>query len=348
MDDTAKGAVASLLTLAVISNARVLDRAIAEAGVEAPEIKLTVPTLLASVNMPARLVMNRLADRSDRAQVQAIVDEYQQTGKVIENLPADEKEVRELHAREVLHVSIDELNRMPARPAGTQHTTALRRAESPAVVPLPNPELPAATPISIPVTAAVSGSRRPRHYLELHSPVVDAPSIGPKTADRLAEVQIATVGEFLEANAEELATALQTSYINPKLIRDWQDQARLAVQIPGVRGHDVQLLVAAQVRSVDQLLSMTPARLLNRVLSVALTPAGQRILRDSQPPDLNEVEEWLRWSRDARMTPPPAPLGRSGERSKPGGGQVHKISEAAVHCSNRSRQARAKQKRCLK
>ncbi|MBL8816962.1 MAG: DUF4332 domain-containing protein [Planctomyces sp.] len=337
MDDIAKHAISSLLTRAVVSLARAIDQAILEARAEAPEIRMTVPTLVASVNMPGRWIMNRLADRNDRAELQAILDEYIATGKVIEHLPADEKEVRQLHAREVLHVSVEELNRIPARPAGTQHSGITSGASSEPtqdademkgadkvseVIQTPVQQTPVQqtpvqqTPIEqtpvrqtsvlrepnasdvVPARDAVHKKRR--HFLELASPVVDAPSIGPKTADRLAEVGIQSVSDFLQADAASLAVSLAVNYINPKLIQDWQDQTRLAVSIPGVRGHDVQLLVASQVRTVEQLVEQVPQRLLNRVLSVALSPAGQRILRDSQPPDLEEVEDWISWARNAR------------------------------------------------
>ncbi len=335
LDAVAKHAVASLLTRAVVSLARAIDQAILEAHVDAPEIRMTVPTLVASVNMPGRWIMNRLADRNDRAELQAILDEYIATGKVIEHLPADEKEVRQLHAREVLHLSVEELNRIPARPAGTRHSGSTSGASSKPtqdvdemkgvdkvseVIHAPVQQAPIErTPIqqiertsiqqtsvhrepsaSDIVSVQDTGHKKRRHFLELASPVVDAPSIGPKTADRLAEVGVQSVSDFLQADASSLAVSLAVNYINPKLIQDWQDQARLAVSIPGVRGHDVQLLVASQVRTVEQLVEQVPQRLLNRVLSVALSPAGQRILRDSQPPDLEEVEDWISWARNAR------------------------------------------------
>lgn len=325
MDNIAKQAIAPLLTRAVVSLARAIDQAVLEAGVEPPEIRMTVPTLVASVNMPGRWIMNRLADRNDRVELQAILDEYIATGKVIEHLPADEKEVRQLHAREVLHLSIDELNKVPARKAGTKHSGSsstpskasdqvsdsvqasdsvpLSRVEQPRVQ-QPPVQRELDSPIIVPVASAMPApemnQKKRRHFLELASPVVDAPSIGPKTADRLAEVGIQSVSDFLQADAHSLAVLLAVNYINPKLIQDWQDQARLAVSIPGVRGHDVQLLVASQIRTVEQLVEQIPQKLLNRVLSVALSPAGQRILRDSQPPDLEEVEDWIAWARNAR------------------------------------------------
>ena len=57
--------------------------------------------------------------------------------------------------------------------------------------------------------------------------VVDAPSIGPKTAGRLHVIGVKTVGDLLQLSADDAAKQIKASHINAQVIRDWQAQALL-------------------------------------------------------------------------------------------------------------------------
>ncbi len=141
---------------------------------------------------------------------------------------------------------------------------------------------------------------RLRFYLELASPVVDAPSIGPRMATRLEKFGILTVDQLLAANADSLADKLNMRRIDGATIRSWQEQARLVCRIPNLRGHDAQLLVACQLTSPEELAAMQAAAVLSQVLVVAESSEGQRILRGSKHPDLEEVNDWIRWAAQCR------------------------------------------------
>ncbi len=73
--------------------------------------------------------------------------------------------------------------------------------------------------------------------MSFESPLVDAPSIGPKTAKRFAEIGIHNIDDFLSADANEMAQQLNTSWIKPELIEDWQDQAQLVCEVPALCGY---------------------------------------------------------------------------------------------------------------
>lgn len=139
-----------------------------------------------------------------------------------------------------------------------------------------------------------------RYYLDLASPVVDAPSIGPRVAEKLEAIGIETVEQFLTASAEMVASRLDTKRIDAATIRDWQDQARLVCRIPNLRGHDAQLLVACKVTSAEELARMNASSLLAQVTAVAKSPEGQRMLRGSQAPDQAEVTDWINWASNSR------------------------------------------------
>jgi Domain of unknown function (DUF4332) len=150
-------------------------------------------------------------------------------------------------------------------------------------------------------TAAGNGARSAaKFYLELSSPIVDAPSIGERLAERLMACNIRTVADLLGHNAESLAQELGSRRINVDIVRTWQDQARLVCRIPFIRGHDAQMLVACGITSPEALLNMKAESVLAKVLGFAQSSDGQRVLRGSKEPDLAEVQDWLKWARQCR------------------------------------------------
>jgi hypothetical protein len=102
LDRVAQRFVAQMIRYAYLSYAAVLDRAIAEARVLAPEIRLGAATLLAALQAPGKALARGLADARERRAVEAIYDELQATGTVETHLPEEERLVRDLYAREVL------------------------------------------------------------------------------------------------------------------------------------------------------------------------------------------------------------------------------------------------------
>ena len=51
--------------------------------------------------------------------IEATFDEAQRTGKVVKNLPEDDREIRRLHAEEVLRLPLFQLDQQPAGLTGT-------------------------------------------------------------------------------------------------------------------------------------------------------------------------------------------------------------------------------------
>lgn len=182
---------------------------------------------------------------------------------------------RQYVAREAVRESTDREPRKPRVEVARAATTAVKNGRQ----------------------GAVAGAR---FYLDLSSPVVDAPSIGPRLAEKLETIGILTVEDFLAGNADTIASRLDTKRVDGSTVRDWQDQARLVCRIPNLRGHDAQLLVACKVTSPEDLSRMNAATLLNQVTAVAKSSEGQRMLRGSQAPDLAEVTDWINWSTNSR------------------------------------------------
>ncbi|MCA9049415.1 MAG: DUF4332 domain-containing protein, partial [Planctomycetaceae bacterium] len=120
------------------------------------------------------------------------------------------------------------------------------------------------------------------------------------TAQRLGKVGIYTVDDLLSANAAETAAQLKNRRISAETILQWQDQARLICQIPELRGHDAQILVACGITDAEQLSHKRPADLFTIVGPFADTSEGERIIRGGRKPDLEEVTDWVRLAQQAR------------------------------------------------
>ncbi|QDT30142.1 chromosome segregation protein [Gimesia panareensis] len=149
-------------------------------------------------------------------------------------------------------------------------------------------------------TPDAQGPNIPPFYLDRSMPVEDAPSIGPKTAERLEAANIFTVKDLLECNPQYVANKLNVQHIRKQTIRKWIRQTTLVCCIPGLRGHDAQILEGCGLTDPATIGRTSPQELLGKVNSFLKTKKGQRILRDAKRPDLDEVTDWVRWSQKAR------------------------------------------------
>lgn len=142
-------------------------------------------------------------------------------------------------------------------------------------------------------TATRSKTKVLKFYLSQDRPVVDAPSIGPKVAQRLNNIGIFTVRDFLQADSESLASRLGGGRFSGEVIRQWQQQCQLVCRIPELRGHDAQLLVMAGINSPERLAKSNAKQLFDEVSKIANSSEGKRVLRGASIPDLAEVKSWI-------------------------------------------------------
>ncbi|MGV2335277.1 MAG UNVERIFIED_CONTAM: DUF4332 domain-containing protein [Planctomycetaceae bacterium] len=139
-----------------------------------------------------------------------------------------------------------------------------------------------------------------RFFLSRTSDVVQAPSIGPKTAEVLHGAGVRTIEELLNVAPERIAEKLNQKRLTADIIRRWQVQAQLVCRIPELRGHDAQILAACGISTPESLASRTPAELLAAMKPFLETAEGRRVLRNQNGPDLEEVTEWIQWAANAR------------------------------------------------
>jgi outer membrane biosynthesis protein TonB len=337
LDQQLKDVMAALLSYATVQLARVLDKAIAESQAEAPNVSLAVDTVAIALSQPVRAIAGAINDGAERKLVNAQYAEFRKTGKVRETLSDDDKTVRALHAEEVLKVSLSSLDCQWPKETGTAHGTGAqprnakkkpkaKAATAPKPVkakvekPAPAPKAEARKPeakkveekpvaqkpvqkaapapkVETPPTAAPSNMMRVR--LSRDASVVDAPSIGPKTAGRLHVIGVKTVGDLLGLAPEEAVSRIKASHINAQLIRDWQAQALLACSVPDLSALGAQLLVGAGVTSVEDLATAEPDFLLDAIGMFAASQDGERALRGQKVPDRTRIEAWIAAARSA-------------------------------------------------
>lgn len=354
LDDHSRRVLAKLIAYAVVGFSRILGQLIREANVTPPDVSLTLETVVSTLNVPVAYVVKQIADRQERAQVKAMFDEYQRTGRVVETLDEDERTIQRLVAErdgvpiessspvavprtetateKQQQVSRVTQSHMPAAPlsketleemitgAPPRSTSSLLSSSPTSASSPPLPQLAADlaavaaslapkkveavddaanAPIRDITTSTESSSipekpaAAPRTYLSPDADIVDAPSIGPKMAERFYACGLNTVRDLLIADPDRACVALNIKQLTPELFRIWQSQAQLCCDIPGLRGHDAQILVACGYRDVAAVAAADHDSLTKAAIAIVSSPAGQRVLRGSNPPDADEVAFWI-------------------------------------------------------
>jgi len=377
LDRVARRIVAEMIRYAYLSYAAVLDRAIAESRAFAPEVRLSGATLLAAMQVPAKMLARRRADAKERRLVERIYDELQSTGTVERNLPDEERLVRDRYAAEVLAkraappriaevfpfrprervvTRVDRAREarrqeallasaevIPLRPAGPLTPAAAtvpvaaaaafaanvtrepmlfvvpkepneggERAPPAAAAKRVRTPKPLAEPVrqaheAVPATSGTvvapalertaedpddAGAQEEMVQLTLDHDVGDGPAIGAKTVKRLRTLGIETVRDLLKADPAALAVQLNSRNVTAQTVGEWQDQALIMCGVPGLRAAHAQLLVGAGYRSAEAIAEAEAEKLCADVLAFAVTPSGQRVLRNGDVPDIESIKAW--------------------------------------------------------
>ena len=267
--------LSGLFGLAIVGWSKVLERAANDSRTKIPAVNVTAATVVAAMNMPSAWVLRRVESLEERRAIRSLFAEFNETGRVVDNLPPEVVTVRE--ERE-----LDRIEGVAPEPSSPATVTQSVARKMPAA---------AGRPAGVP-------ARSPS--LSRSDPIVDAPSIGPKTAKRFHAIGIDTVHQFLAESPQRMASSLDTSWIDAELLQRWQDQAKLICEVPGLCGYKSQLLVGADCRSRETLAQENPENLHDRISSFAATSAGKRALRSSRLPSREDVAEWI---RDASENP---------------------------------------------
>lgn len=140
-----------------------------------------------------------------------------------------------------------------------------------------------------------------KFYLRQNSPIVDAPSIGPRMAQRLGAIGIEFVSQLLAQIPADIAHRLNRRDVTVDVVRAWQQQANLMCHVPQLRGHDAQVLVKCSITTPEMLAAMAPARLYAQIEPFVTSRDGARLLRSARVPDLEEVTDWIQFARQSPL-----------------------------------------------
>lgn len=368
LDQYSRETLAELIAYAIVGWSEILQRLFKESGVVPPEVSLSAESVLATIEVPVRWVTKKIADIAERKQIEAMFEEFEETGKVERTLPEDDRCIRDLVAEEINNrkqvddvapnpfdeqeeITEEEIMEPVASIEDTtneafDHADSEQYEEETDVVEVTEIESDAVSrdedeeepdvmeetvelfteseidespSVLMPTEAdeeygvdeydedieetedACELEESPlRFFLELDADVVDAPSIGPKTAKRFYRIGINTVRQLLYCDVDDAAAKINMRHIPANTIIDWQDQARLVLCIPELRGHDAQILVACDYRTVNDVAHANHAQLTQAAVRFAKSKEGERIIRSGKLPDAKEVGDWINWANQSR------------------------------------------------
>ena len=331
-----KKSLARIFTWVLTAWGSAIDRIANESSVSIPNVSLAIPTLLAGVQMPVKKIVAALDNAQQRSEVEKILDEFQRTGNVVRNISPEQKTVSKVRKeRPELRPNSVEIQRaisselfqeqiasqkpkpVAAKPAVApqpqvstrQNVVSTPKVMQPAVpIPPKAPVLvrenaiakmrPAVSETAVRIVAPEPTEKSAtRTQVNPSSPIVDAPAIGPKTAARFEAIGITTIDDLLANDAEQISTELNTKWITPRLISQWQAQARLACQIERLSAAGAGLLVMAGIESANDLSQRDATKVHSLLQSVAASPEGKRLLRDQGPPPLKTIQRWVEAAR---------------------------------------------------
>jgi hypothetical protein len=278
LNEVSRRIVSQLIGLSVTGLARIIERAAFDAEQRnsrpIPTAGLTLPTVLSSIRVPDRLWLRRITHQVERTKVEDLIDEFRRTGDVEKNLPS---EVRVLQRVRVIYHREKEYRQAKAKLAAARE--AMQLAEE------SERESQLAEANVLPFV-----STEPNVRLHVTDPLVDAPSIGKKTAARFAGIGIHTVGDFLKADEQMMTHRLDTRWITADTVHAWRCQTMLMCQLPSMLAREVQLLVGAGFTTTDALAKTDATTLRAAVEAYAATYSGRRYLRGAEPPTIDRLE----------------------------------------------------------
>jgi hypothetical protein len=295
-----------------------IDRMAEQSKASLPELSLTLPTIVASIQVPIKKIASKVKNAEQRKEVEKILDEFHNTGKVTKSIPEEQKVVwRVRQDQPKLCPSVNDIERAVSS-INLQSVEPKSYMESPGVPsridtsPREDKE-----PVYEELTSSNEGSvakssqksLRARTRTSLGSSIVDAPAIGPKTAARLNAIGIHTIADLLDADPAALANQLDSNWITPRTIELWIIQARLVCQIENLTAVGAGLMSLAGIRTAEDVRRMGAALVYKAILAAVASSEGKRILRDKPPPEIERVERWVRNASKANSLKETSELG---------------------------------------
>ena len=124
-----------------------------------------------------------------------------------------------------------------------------------------------------------------RFFLQLDSPIEDAPGMSGELLRRMKAAGIFRVADLLRSAPSKLGAMIR---VEPGMLEHHQRVAELMCGTPQLRAFDAQVLVGCGISRSDALRSLPTSELVQRVETFLASATGQDLLRGDPP------SAWLR------------------------------------------------------
>ena len=239
LDQESQDRLAQCLGTAVVGFARVLERSIEQSRAEPPRQQTSPSGLVASLKAPFRVLSCHTFDQFVQRQLEEMHEELERTGKVSESLPEEQREIRRMHAEEVLRAPVGELVAAEENARGARYGQGAppryrpnRLRTHPGIVHTGG-RLPPISSLSEPAIVQF------QPQLSRSSPIEHARGITAQLAARLRAVAIDTIGDLISADPELLAERLRLRRGGAEMVLSWQGAARQACEQKEIRGQSL-------------------------------------------------------------------------------------------------------------
>ncbi|MHA1897711.1 MAG: DUF4332 domain-containing protein, partial [Promethearchaeota archaeon] len=282
-----------VLSRAINGYAALLRAAIKEAGVEPPDVSLTMQSFLKGLKIPIYWLKKKLDKRQKKKATKKIEKEYRKKGDVFKSLSKDDKTV----VKEYKYAK-DQHKDWIDWPSGKRKSFSKKSGPKASSTPAKEKEHKTIKQKEKPVKkeprkdGRQQKTKKLKYYLHLEDDIEEAPEIGGRTADKLKNIEINLVKDLLNMSASEVASKLNNRYIQEDDVKKWQIESRLMIDIPGTRVHDVKIMYKIGITDKKDLLKYKSEELLKLALKAA-DELGERAIQKSVYPDLEEVSEWI-------------------------------------------------------
>ena len=222
LDQELQDRLALCLGAAVVSFARLLELAVDRAGTSPPHQDVSPSGLVASLKAPFRILSCHTLEQHTLRQIEAMHEELELTGRVIESLPAEQREIRRLYAEEVLGIQLEQLPADAPAACGTKYGQGAAPRYRTSKLHCGLAEVRASSRASqlVGLIGQQSGDNpailKFATRIDRNSPIEDAPLLTPRQAARLRGTAIDTIGDLIAADPQFLAERLRIAAKRPK------------------------------------------------------------------------------------------------------------------------------------
>jgi len=282
LSSDARNSLAEIFGLAITGWARVLERAAQEAEHEREKkipFHLVSPSMLTSTcRAPFGLLQQYLGSRREQKEIISMIDEYANEGKLVHQTPA---EIDVVHRVADIYQSEKEWRLPQLNDDTTLAVKWIDRAD--------HSEQKS--------RRKDANSSKEVNELLARDSVFAAPFICVDAAQRMVEVGVKRIDDFLHDSPRELAERMKLDGVTTQILTRWQSQVALMVKVKGLGEQASMLLVAAGYASAESIALAQRSSIHRAVRKVVADHEGKGLQPQGVSPELyprsSEINSWI-------------------------------------------------------